>query len=277
MTNNARPVVVGVDGSAAAISAAQWAVDEAVERDVPLRLVYATGAPYPSSAPYAANDIAVEYGEAALRAASASIAETGKTVKLEAEILWGTPDEILIAESKHASMLCVASVGIGWVAKKVLGSTAAAVSQNGHCPVVIVRYPHHNEPGHRGRWIVVGIDDRPSADEVVAHALGEARLREATVLAVATWSCPLTAKSRADLDHRCEGWSQSHPDVRIHSTATSAGLPEFLVEIRERNIELVVICAADAHQVPQIIGPHHRPLVPYGTCSVMVVHSKDDG
>ena len=34
-------VVVGVDGSRSALDAALWAVDEAVSRDVPLRLVYA--------------------------------------------------------------------------------------------------------------------------------------------------------------------------------------------------------------------------------------------
>ena len=34
-------VVVGIDGSRAAVGAALWAVDEAVSRDIPLRLVYA--------------------------------------------------------------------------------------------------------------------------------------------------------------------------------------------------------------------------------------------
>ena len=34
------PVVVGVDGSDAAIGAAEWAAREAVHQDVPLRLVY---------------------------------------------------------------------------------------------------------------------------------------------------------------------------------------------------------------------------------------------
>jgi nucleotide-binding universal stress UspA family protein len=34
-------VVVGIDGSRAAGNAALWAVDEAVSRDIPLRLVYA--------------------------------------------------------------------------------------------------------------------------------------------------------------------------------------------------------------------------------------------
>ena len=33
-------VVVGVDGSKAAINAALWAIDEAISRDVPLRLIH---------------------------------------------------------------------------------------------------------------------------------------------------------------------------------------------------------------------------------------------
>ena len=36
-----RSVVVGIDGSRSALDAALWAVDEAVSRDIPLRLVYA--------------------------------------------------------------------------------------------------------------------------------------------------------------------------------------------------------------------------------------------
>ncbi len=34
------PVVVGIDGSDAAVNAAQWAVDEATGRHAPLRLIY---------------------------------------------------------------------------------------------------------------------------------------------------------------------------------------------------------------------------------------------
>ena len=39
-----RSIVVGIDGSKAALRAAYWAVDEAVKRDVPLRLLYAIDA-----------------------------------------------------------------------------------------------------------------------------------------------------------------------------------------------------------------------------------------
>ena len=38
-------VVVGVDGSRNAVTAALWAVDEALQRDVPLRLVCTDRAP----------------------------------------------------------------------------------------------------------------------------------------------------------------------------------------------------------------------------------------
>lgn len=44
MTQNAasNPIVVGIDGSTAALKAAEWAVDEAVSRDIPLRLIHVT-------------------------------------------------------------------------------------------------------------------------------------------------------------------------------------------------------------------------------------------
>jgi nucleotide-binding universal stress UspA family protein len=272
MTQDARPVVVGVDGSAAAISAALWAVDEAVDRDVPLRLVYATGSPSSSSAPYAANDIAVEYGEAALRGASAAISETGRTVKVETEILWGPVKDALFAESKDAAMLCLASVGIGWVAKKLFGSTAAALAHEACCPVAIVRYPRRTKPAQPHAWIVVSVDDRSGNDDLVSCALEEARLRNAALLAVATWSCELGGVSLAEVDQRCQTWAQSYPDVHIRPAVTGGGLPEYMVQIRDRNIELLVIGPEDADKVPQIIGPHHRPLIPYGQCSVLVVH-----
>ena len=73
-------VVVGIDGSQAAIRAAEWAVDEAANREIPLRLLHVI----PDNvepAPFAAvGNVAmeVEYGETALRIASAAVEATGK-------------------------------------------------------------------------------------------------------------------------------------------------------------------------------------------------------
>jgi nucleotide-binding universal stress UspA family protein len=267
-----RPVVVGIDGSRAAQAAALWAIDEAIDREVPLRLMYATGKPRRSSAPYDAHDIAIEYGETSLRAASSAVTATGKPVKTETDIRWDAASDALIAESEAASMLCVGSVGIGWLSRRVLGSTAVAVSKEARCPVAVVRYPVEDQPTELTRWIVVGVDERPGNDQLVAHALDEAHLRRAAVLAVSTWSNQFSGVSYDELDRRVETWRLDHPDLHIRPTATSGGLREFLVATRDEAIELVVMCAADADDLPQIIGPYHRQLLPSGKRSVMIVH-----
>lgn len=267
-----RPVVVGIDGSRAALATALWAVDEAIDRDVPLRLVYATGDSRPSTAPYDAQDIAVEYGETSLRDASAAVASTDKHVKVETEIRSGSATTVLVAESATASLVCVGSVGIGWLSGRILGSTAATLAETAQCPVVVVRYPAKEQPADQSAWIVVGIDDRPHNDQLLAHALDEARLRHAPVLAVAIWSCELGGFSFGELDQRVETWRHRHPDIRIQSAATSGGLPEFLIGYRD-DVQLVVPDSSDANQVSMIIGPHGRPLIRYGQCSVMVVRS----
>lgn len=252
------------------MDAAVWAIDEAIDRDVSLRLIHATGMPRPQFAPAGALVPEIEYGETSLRAASSQVAASGKTVKVEAEILWGSVEDALIAESKSASMLCVGSVGIGWVAQRVLGSTAATVAEKAHCPVVVVRYPSEAGSGRSSAWIVVGIDDRPESEQVVSQALDEARLRNAPVLAVGTWHSELGELSYDALESRVAMWRERYPDLHIRAVSTRGSLPEFLAGYRN-DVRLAVMSAGDADQLPLIIGPHGRPLLPHGECSVMVV------
>ena len=83
------PVVVGVDGSDAAINAAKWAIDEAISRDVPLRIVHVTHIEGEPASPEDTFRLDVQYAESSLRAATAAVEATGKPVKIETEILWG--------------------------------------------------------------------------------------------------------------------------------------------------------------------------------------------
>ena len=150
------PVVVGVDGSDAAINAAKWAIDEAISRDVPLRIVHVTHIEGQPDAPEDDFRLDVQYAESSLRAATAAVEATGKPVKIETEILWGSPDTALINESRNASMVCVGSVGIGAIASKMWGSTAASLAEKAYCPVAIIRSPH-NVPASGPDWIVVAV------------------------------------------------------------------------------------------------------------------------
>lgn len=272
-TANTQSVVVGIDGSRAALDAALWAIDEAIDRDMPLRLVHVTGMPRPPFASPEALSPEIEYGETSLRSASSLVLAAGTTVKVEAELLWGwgSVEDALIAESQCAAMLCLGSVGIGWVAQRMLGSTAATVAAKAYCPVVVVRYPSEVVAGRSGHWIVVGVDERPDNERVVIHALDEARLRHAPVLAVGTWHSELGELSYDFLDVRVASWQARYPDLHIRAVSTGGSLNEFLGGHRN-DVQLAVIGAEDADQLPLIIGPHERPILPHGECSVVVVH-----
>ena len=274
MTNAAdnRPVVVGIDGSEAALSAALWAVDEAVDREAPLRLVHAVGVARDRSIPFDFYRPEIEYGEGALRAASSAVASTGKTVKVETDILWDSPDSALIAESRSAAIVCVGSAGIGWGAGRLLGSTAATVAEKAQCPVVVVRRRPATSVRTSPDWLVVGVDNRAGNDLVVADALEEARLRHAPVLAVGTWANMAGAVTYDELDRRVTRWRRD-PDVHIYPVSSDAGLAQFLAD-PEECVQLAVVGAVDADQIQPIGGPHERALVAHAQCSVMVVPSR---
>ena len=148
------PVVVGVDGSQAAANAARWAIDEALSHDVPLRVVHVTGV---EQQPADDVRLEIEYAETSLRAATAAVKATGQPVKIETDILWGAVSTVLIDESRNAAMVCVGSVGIGAVARELLGSTAASLAENAHCPVAIISSPD-DQPRSGADWIAVAVN-----------------------------------------------------------------------------------------------------------------------
>ena len=265
------PVVVGVDGSDAAINAAKWAIDEAISRDVPLRLVHVT---HIEGQPAASEDefrLEVQYAESSLRAATAAVEATGKHVKIETEILWGSPANVLINESRNASMVCVGSVGIGTIASELMASTAASLAENAYCPVAIIRYPH-NPPASSPDWIaVVVMEDHAENEAVIELAMDEARLRSAPILAVGVWDEDFGEASHDELDRRIENWKKQYPDVHVHPVTSHASFARFLAN-KDESVQLAVVASADAASVAQIVGPHSHALVAHGECSVLVVH-----
>ena len=271
MWSASAPVVVGIDGSDAAINAATWAIDEAVSRDVPLRLVHVTHIDEPSPARVGEDyRLDVQFAEASLRAASAAVHATGKHVKLETEVLWGAVNTALIDESADAAMICIGSIGIGAVAREFTGSTAVAVAENAYCPVAIIRTPHQ-PPAIGEDWIVVVVEDRADNDSVIEHAMDEARLRKAPVLAVGVWREDLGEEPYDELDRRVEVWKERYHDVHVQPVASPASIERFLAEHKDESVQLAVVGRGDATSVAEIIGPHGHALIPHGACSVLIV------
>ena len=270
-TTTQLPIVVGIDGSQAAIRAAEWAVDEAVSREVPLRLVEVIPQQAEPAAFASVGNVRMEleYAETALGVASAAVTASAQPVKVETAVVRGDPATALITESRNAGMVCIGSVGIGRFARALLGSTAAELAEAAHCPVAIIR-TQQRRPKPDSALIVVAVNDSPGNDDVVERAIQEAQLRHAPLLALGVWRKDLGEMPYDEFDRRVRLWEQRYPAVQFHARATRTDIADFL-DASESRIHLAVIGAADIDQVASLIGPHSHPILGHAECSVLIV------
>jgi nucleotide-binding universal stress UspA family protein len=250
--DDAKWVVVGIDGSQAAIDAARWAVEEALTLNVPLRLVHVIP-PMQTGRPPAQTQGDIEPFESELEHAQAIIQNAGKPVQVETAILHGPPDRVLIEESREAAMICVGSVGRGRLARMPLGSTAAALANHAHCAVAIVR----TAPGSQTEngWIAAVLNDEPDNDAVVHRAMAEARLRKTSVLLI---------------DRRVDSWIRRYPDVTVHTIAENSRATR-PIENHGESVQLVIVGSADADNVAQLTDYNCHPVLRYGNAPVLLI------
>ncbi len=274
--DSAAPIVVGIDGSQAAIDAALWGADQAVLRNVPLRLVHVVAVEDEDSdfdedlAEVTRDWPETEYGRSALRAASGVVSATGKPIQIDTEICWGDADSVLIKESDAATMVCVGSVGISPLCEMTLGSTAVAVAEQAHCPVAVIR-TSHSKSASEPPWIVVVVDHTAVDNKLVDYALGEASLRGAPVLALGVSPSDHSGIGDDELNRLVTSWRADHPNVRIYPVTTPTDTIGFLAEHRDLCVQLVVIGAAEAKHVAKIVGPHRDKDESRPSRSVLVV------
>ncbi|MBI3214064.1 MAG: universal stress protein [Mycobacterium sp.] len=263
-------VVVGIDGSRAAMSAARWAIEEAIARDLPLRLVHVAGVETGPDPTVGALPLETEYAETVLRQACAAIEASGRPVKFDTAIIHGHTGEALLAESSHAELLCVGSVGIDAVARTWLGSTATTVAERARCPVAIIRHRRDGQQRRPGA-IAVAVTEPGDDEDVVITAMDEARLRNAPLVAIGLWDKDFRYPSADEFDRLVQSWRQRYPDVRVHPVTTRSGLVRFLSGT-DAPIDLVVIGPGESARVAHIVGPHNHPIFGHSQCSVLVVH-----
>lgn len=263
------PVVVGIDGSNAAINAAEWAAKEAIHQDVSLRLIHVIQDAAVPTASAEDSWFEIEYAESTLQAARVAVEATDLPVKIDSAVIRGDVGSALIAESSAASLICVGSVGIGRIASMVLGSTARALAEHAHCPAAIIR---HGEDGlsREGGFVAVVLEDQPDNDEVMRWAMEEARVRRAPVLALGVWRWALFEMGYQGLYRRLDAWLRKYPDVQVEVAATRTSVTRYL-EGQQGAVQLIVVGSEDAHQVAQLVGPHSLPILAHADCSVLVV------
>jgi nucleotide-binding universal stress UspA family protein len=266
-----KPVVVGIDGSAAAIAAALWGADEAMGRAVPLRLVAVIKQTHPSTDDYA-RDLA--HAEKSLHEAQLAVEATRKSVTIETDVPRGPAGPELVEASRDALMICVGSVGVGRYARSILGSSAARLAEQAHCPVAVIRTGSDRPPPDID-WIVVRMTDAPDNDAVVKYAAREAALRRAPMLVLGGRPEELTEHADGQFERRVENWRQRHPEVRVYPITTKYAISDFLNNNDER-VQLAVISGAEADQLTRLLGPSGHPLFRHPECSVLIVRGMID-
>jgi nucleotide-binding universal stress UspA family protein len=246
-----KPVVVGVDGSTASLNALRWAVAEAVNRDIPLRLVHAVPDVKPQMAPPACCSDEVLLG------AEDEIRGRAKALRFECARVAGEAGEVLVRESANAVMICVGAPSPVRSAGRLFGSTTTTLAKHAYCPVAIIRSEADGSMRDGGVVSVV-LNDDPDNDAVVHCAMEEGRLRNAMV---------------RQIDRRVDSWIRRYPDVPVEIVAAGTGRRYRRLGGDDGGIQLAVVGDSDANDITTLALPNCHPILGYPGCSVLLVRN----
>ena len=279
------PIVVGVDGSASALSAVAWAASEAAHHRVPLKLVHACQMPvrgYPEIVltGHEVLQALAEQGRTWLAEAADVARSTVPDVEVALEVSGAS--DALVRESARARMVVLGSQGLGGFSGLLVGSVAVAVAAHGRCPVVVVR----GEVRDHGA-VVVGIDGSPASEDAVGFAFEEASMRDAPLTAVLVWNDFLVDgpygnrltvdwsrvedAERRVLAERLAGWQEKYPDVHVDRVVLRDRPVRALLTMAEPAQLLVVGSRGHGGFAGMLLGSTSQALVYHAPCPVAVV------
>jgi len=139
-------IVVGVDGSACARAALEFAAHEAALRKARLRVVSAWDlAPAAYSGGFAPGfdqetiDAFRERADTVVSDALAEVKRLEPALETEGRAREGQAAEVLLDEARNAVMVVVGNRGHGGFASLLLGSVSQQVVHHAPCPVLVVR------------------------------------------------------------------------------------------------------------------------------------------
>ncbi|MEE6134731.1 universal stress protein [Mycobacterium sp. 050128] len=257
-------ILVGVDGSAAALGAVRWAARDAALRNVPLTLVHAVDTALPEwleVAALAGSRRSQERRTHNVIEAAIEVAEEGAggrgPLRLDSKLCHSAAVPTLVDLSKEAQMVVVGCRGRGGaVARAFLGSVSSALVHHAHCPVAVIRDHDALVADVARAPVLVGIDGSPASEVATAIAFEEASRRGVGLTALHAWMDPRVsgssglvqnAKWDAELSgeeetlaERLAGWHDRYPEVDIRRRIEIGDPARWLITASER-AQLVVV------------------------------------
>ena len=259
-------IVVGIDGSRAAVRAAVWALDEAIGRGLELRLVAA-----------AETDHDADAARSALRAAVTALQSAGRAglPAIRTEVVAAGPITALLEAGRGAAMICLGAVGRRHFDHDRLGSTVSALVASARCPVAVV--PGGDRPA--AGWVIVELDQNPDSAAVLQFAVEEARMRAAPLRVLGAWAddghgphsgAESERLVRVQLDRRLETWKHRYPDLDVAPVAVRGSGLSYLIQHRDA-VQLVVIGVNNSAGVAELLGPAGHAALRDTGCSILLV------
>ncbi len=297
-------VLVGVDGSASALHALDWATAYAVRTGVPLHIVCSYALPSFTAASldggYAAlDDAAIQEGARAVLEEARERAEAAG-VQVTATIATGDAAGVLVDMSKDHGMVVVGTRGRGGFTERLLGTVSSALPAHAHCPTVVVPYRGIGddpaakmpaiEPLHR---IVVGVDGSASAEVALRHAVRQAMIWDAELVAVAgapiRAGMGLFAGSPVPIDQEqvladvgaglnviVSRHEAENPGVSIRRIVLDGTGAELLTEFSQASDLIVVGSRGRGGFRGLLLGSTSQAVLHHADCPVMVITKRGD-
>ncbi len=287
----ASTVVVGHDGSTGSDMALGWALDLAERRRFSLRVVRAfersmLGIGLGSA--YVLQDLTElrSGAEAELTLVRDRARAAHPGLDIDAELVDGTAEQVLVQISARTDTLVLGSHGAGGFSTLVAGSTTMYVATHADCVVVAV--PSTALTGE-ARGVVVGVDGSAVSDAAIGYAFRHAGELGAPLTAVHAWFEPLTSTVigsalplRTDpvaytrdqqilLAESLAGWSEKYPDVEVHRRVVHGHPVRALVEAAARAQLLVVGCRGHGTMRSILLGSVSHGVLHLATSPVAVV------
>jgi nucleotide-binding universal stress UspA family protein len=282
-------IIAGTDGTDWGMTAVEWAAAEARRRGTPLRIVHAFDWDWHESrfeigTKYV--DVARELADAVAAEALDRAREVAPDVDVTTDTLLGHAAPRLLEAAQGAELLVLGSRGRGGFAGLLLGSVSQRLATHAPCPVVVIR--SRSVPGGP---VAVGVDDSPTADQVLAAAFEAAAREECGLILVRSFAPAippwLADLRRADIptpeektvelgriEEQLRPWRDKYPDVHVESVLTHDTAASSLVRGSNRTRLVVVGSRGHGEIAGTLLGSVGLQLLHHAACPVLIVREE---
>jgi nucleotide-binding universal stress UspA family protein len=285
-------IVVGIDGSADGLRAAEYAAVEALLRSAEIQLVHAVDVHLPVNPRVAAFGIEDfrTAGKQALDAAELRIVQVDHSIPVTSHISAGPRAQALVEASAAATLVVVGRRPVHGLRRVLSGSTSTAVAARAKSPVIAV--PDSWSRGSRPRRVAVGTDGSAAGQAALDFAFAEAAHRNASVVAIRAWDVPMRwygdvnplARDEPDwaelaalsLAEDLAAPTERYPEIPVICVVERSPTPAALLIDRVEDAAMLVVGARGGGGILGLdLGWTARNVIAHAPCPTVVVHRGD--